>query len=69
MENVVWAEKAPSGTYRVQVHYFDYAERRTPVPFTVRVTVGGERKEYREARLVSRISSSSLSVAMFPSVL
>lgn len=47
VENVVWAAKPPSGTYRVQVHYFDYAERRTPVPFTVRVTIAGERREVR----------------------
>lgn len=47
VENVVWAAKPPPGTYRVQVHYFDYAERRTPVPFTVRVTIAGERREVR----------------------
>lgn len=47
VENVVWAEKPPSGTYRVQVHYYDYNERRTPVPFTVRITVAGEKREVR----------------------
>jgi hypothetical protein len=47
VENVVWAAKPPPGTYRVQVHYFDYAERRTPVPFTVRVIIAGERREVR----------------------
>mgnify|MGYP000523302715 CR=1 FL=1 len=47
VENVVWAAKPPSGTYRVQVHYFDYSERRTPVPFTVRVTIAGEKREVR----------------------
>ncbi len=47
VENVVWAAKPRTGTYRVQVHYFDYAERRTPVPFTVRVTIAGERREVR----------------------
>jgi hypothetical protein len=47
VENVVWPGKPPAGTYRVQVHYFDQAERRTPVPFTVRVTVAGERREVR----------------------
>ncbi len=47
VENVVWSSPAPAGTYRVQVHYFDFAERRTPVPFTVRVVTGGERREVR----------------------
>ena len=47
VENVVWAEKPPSGTYRVVVHYYDYNERRTPVPFTVRITVAGEKREVR----------------------
>lgn len=47
VENVVWQQKPPSGTYRVQVHYFDYSDRRTPVPFTVRLVVGGETREVR----------------------
>jgi uncharacterized protein YfaP (DUF2135 family) len=47
VENVVWQGPPPSGTYRVQVHYFDYAERRTPVPFTVRLVVGGQTREVR----------------------
>ena len=47
VENVVWAAKPPSGTYRVVVHYYDYNERRTPVPFTVRITAGGEKREVR----------------------
>lgn len=47
VENAVWRGPAPPGSYRVQVHYFDHAERGTPVPFTVRVVVGGERREVR----------------------
>ena len=47
VENVVWAATPASGTYRVQVHYFDYAERRTPVPFVVRVTRDGAQSEHR----------------------
>ena len=47
VENVVWSGKPPAGTYRVQVHYYDYAERRTPVPFTVRITTAGEKREVR----------------------
>ncbi len=47
VENVIWAEKPPSGTYQVKVHYYDYTTRRTPVPFTVRITVAGEKKEVR----------------------
>jgi hypothetical protein len=47
VENVVWAEKPPSGMYRVNVHYYDYADRRTPVPFTVRVVTAGQAREFR----------------------
>jgi hypothetical protein len=47
VENVVWAATPASGPYRVQVHYFDYAERRTPVPFVVRVTRDGAQSEHR----------------------
>jgi hypothetical protein len=44
---VVWQGRPASGTYRVQVHYFDYNERRTPVAFTVRVVEGGQAREVR----------------------
>jgi len=47
VENVVWSGKPPPGTYRVQVHYYDYAERRTPVPFTVRIVTAGEAREVK----------------------
>jgi hypothetical protein len=47
VENVVWQGRPASGTYRVQVHYFDYNERRTPVAFTVRVVEGGQAREVR----------------------
>ncbi len=47
VENVVWAEKPPSGMYRVHVHYYDFAERRAPVPFTVRVVTAGQAREFR----------------------
>ena len=47
VENVVWSGKPPSGTYRVQVHYYDYAERRTPVPFTVRIVTAGASREVK----------------------
>ena len=47
VENAVWGDKPAPGTYRVQVHYFDYSERRTPVPFTVRIVTGGQTREVR----------------------
>jgi uncharacterized protein YfaP (DUF2135 family) len=47
VENVVWSGTPPSGTYRVQVHYYNFAERRTPVPFTVRVVTAGQSREVR----------------------
>lgn len=47
VENVVWSGKPPSGTYRVQVHYYDYDERRTPVPFTVRIVTAGASREVK----------------------
>ena len=47
VENVVWSGKPPAGTYRVQVHYYDYAERRTPVPFTVRIVTAGQSREIK----------------------
>jgi len=47
VENVVWSAKPPAGTYRVQVHYYDYDDRRTPVPFTVRIVTAGEAREVK----------------------
>ena len=47
VENVVWSGQPPAGTYRVQVHYYDYADRRTPVPFTVRIVAAGEAREVK----------------------
>ena len=47
VENVVWAEKPPAGMYRVHVHYYDFADRRTPVNFTVRVVTAGQAREIR----------------------
>ena len=47
VENVVWPNGAPPGTYKVRVHYYDQSERHAPVPFVVRVVVKGERREVR----------------------
>jgi uncharacterized protein YfaP (DUF2135 family) len=45
VENVVWPGQPAAGTYRVQVDYFDYSSRRTPVPFRVRITTNGTARE------------------------
>ncbi len=45
VENVVWASDAPSGTYRVGVHFYRHHRRRgtsTTSDFTLRTTVFGE---------------------------
>ncbi|MCC6719356.1 MAG: YfaP family protein [Acetobacteraceae bacterium] len=47
VENVVWSGVPPSGSYRVQVHYYDFDERRTPVPFTVRIVTAGQSREVK----------------------
>lgn len=47
VENVGWASKPPSGTYRVHVVYYGHTGRQPPVPFTVRITVAGEQREVR----------------------
>lgn len=47
VEDVIWPGTPPSGLYRVQVHYYDYRGRRTPVPFVVRLINGAERREVR----------------------
>lgn len=46
-ENIFWAEgQAPSGSYKVQVHYYDPCEAEHAVNWTVRVIVGGDVKTY-----------------------
>jgi hypothetical protein len=46
-ENIFWAEgTAPSGTYRVQVHYWSACETEKPVTWTVRTVIGGEVQTY-----------------------
>lgn len=47
VENVAWPDRPPSGRYRVFVHYYDWESRRTPVPFTVRVRIGGRETTHR----------------------
>ena len=47
VEDVIWPGTPPSGRYQVQVHYYDYGGRRTPVPFVVRLINGAERREVR----------------------
>jgi hypothetical protein len=45
VENVVWAKDAPSGTYRVGVHFYRHHRRRgtnTTSDYTLRTTVFGE---------------------------
>ena len=45
VEHITWADKPPSGTYRVLVHYFDYARQQTPMRFNVYVEIDGHRRE------------------------
>lgn len=46
-ENIFWPEgTAPSGTYRVQVHYWTPCEMEKPVTWTVRTVIAGEVQTY-----------------------
>lgn len=45
IENVVWSGPPPPGIYRVQVVYFDHPQRRTPVPFRVRLVTDGQPRD------------------------
>lgn len=45
IENVVWSGAPPPGTYRVLVVYFDHPNRRTPVPFRLRLVTDGQAQD------------------------
>ncbi len=46
-ENIFWPQEgAPSGTYKVSVHYYGDCENTGPVAWTVRTVVGGQVQTY-----------------------
>jgi hypothetical protein len=47
VENIFWANRPPSGQYRVYVGYYNYDARRRSVPYLVRLTIDGQQREFR----------------------